>query len=286
MLKIFRIAMYMFGIVVAGMLFVSCTQGKIPYSTETGDTENTTQDLLPNSELSESGNFRYIVKDNAIVLKKYTGKETAIEVPETIDDIEVRAIDARCFENTAQKNAIHSVKIPSTVSNINIMAFYNSKFLENIECDDNMNYLSENGILYTSDMFSLIAYPENKKESEYNMPNSVNKIYSNAFSFCNHLEKVRLSENLKIIPDYAFAYNSGIRSVIAYGEITHVGFASFCKCENLTEIQFSDTVEYINDKAILFCNNLEKITVSTANPVLEDYAEHIGITCVTTSQQK
>ena len=132
---------------------------------------------------------------------------------------------------------------------------------------------------------SLIAYPENKAGSEYDMPNSINKIYSNAFSFCNHLKKVKLSEKLQIIPDYAFAYNSGIQNVIVHGKITHVGFASFCKCENLKEIQFSDTVENINDKAILFCNNLQKITVSIENPVLEDYAGHIGITYVTTAQQ-
>ena len=286
MLKILKVAVYMAGMVTAGMLFTACTQGKIPYASEPADNaEKTTQYFLTTSELSETENFSYIVRDNAIVLKKYSGNDTVVDVPEMIEDKEVRGIEARCFENTDRENAVHTVRIPSTVGNINTLAFYNSKFLENIECIDNMNYLSENGILYTSDRISLIAYPENKVDSVYDMPDTVNKIYSNAFSFGNHLREIRLSANLAVIPDYAFAYNSGIQRVVANGKITHIGFASFCKCENLTEIHFSDTVENINDKAILFCHNLKTVTAEKESTVLKDYAERSNVLYNPTKKQ-
>ena len=287
MLKILRLSMYLLGVVFAGTSVVACTQGKIPYvgTSMSDNTENTTQYTLQHEELSQEGDFSYELKEDKVLLKKYTGEQTVVEIPEMINDKEVRGIDARCFENPHNENAINTVRIPSTVSNISTMAFYNSKFLENIECADNMNYLSENGVLYTSDMISMVAYPENKADKQYTMPDSVKKIHNNAFSFCNHLEKVELSHNLEIIPDYAFAYNSAVQNVTAYGKVTHIGFASFCKCDNLKEIRLSETVENINDKAVMFCHKLESISTNAENQTVKEYAESIGVDFIVSNKK-
>ena len=278
MLRFFKFVIYLFGVTVASFSFVSCTQGKIPIvSQNNNNTEDTTKYFLADSELSQNDDFTYVIKDDAVVLKKYTGTEENVVIPETIQNLEVRTIDARCFENHSNANAVHTVTISSTVCNISTLAFYNSKFLENIICDDNISYISENGVLYTSDFLSLIAYPENKSDTSYVMPDTITKIYSNAFSFCNCLETVTLSPNLEIIPDYAFAYNAGIQSVTAKGNISHIGFAAFCKCEKLSSLRFLSSVDNINPKSVLFCNSLKSLSTANENSILKDYAQSIGI---------
>ncbi len=286
MLKFFKFVIYLFGVTVAGLSFVSCTQGKIPtLSKNSTDTEDTTQYFLTDSELSQNDDFTYTIKDNAVLLKKYTGTEEDVIIPETIQNLEVRTIDARCFENNSNSHAVHTVTIPSTVCNISSLAFYNSKFLENIICDDNISYISENGILYTSDFLSLIAYPENKPDTTYIMPDTITKIYSNAFSFCNCLETVTLSPNLEIIPDYAFAYNASIQSVTATGNISHIGFAAFCKCEKLSSLHFLSSVDNINPKSVLFCNNLKSFSTTNDSSTLKDYAQYLGIVYTVSKKQ-
>ncbi len=222
--------------------------------------------------------FTYETTNNSVTILKYKGSKKDVTIPVTIDSLPVTSIDARCFENSKNNAAVHTVSVPYTVTNISTLAFYNSRFLEKIDCNDNPHYVSKSGILYTSDMSALMAYPENKSDTSYSMPNSVNKIYNNAFSFCNNLKKITLSKNVQVIPDYAFAYNSSVENIKLCGNVSSIGFASFCKCLSLSSITFPDTVSDINPNAIMFCNNLKKINVNSDCPSLREYAETLGVT--------
>lgn len=222
--------------------------------------------------------FTYITKNNTVTITKYKGTEASVTVPLTIESLPVTSIEARCFENSKNKSAVHTVSVPYTVTNISTLAFYNSRFLEEISCEDNSNYRSKAGILYTSDMSSLMAYPENKSDTTYSMPDSVNKIYNNAFSFCNNLKEITLSKNIQVIPDYAFAYNSSVENIKICGNVSSIGFASFCKCSKLSSITLPDTVSDINPNAIMFCDNLQTINVYGDCLPLKEYAETLDIT--------
>lgn len=236
---------------------------------------------LENSTLNTSGEYNgfvYEKGEDSITIKQYKGFEKDVIVPATIEDISVTNIDSRCFENTDNEDIVNSITLPSTITDISALAFYNSRFLNKIICNENTHYISYDGVLYTSDMANLVAYPENKESSEYDMPNSIIHIYNNAFSFCDNLKKVTLSENLDIIPDYTFAYNQSIEVVVAKGDIKEIGFAAFCKCSNLESITLTECIEEINDNAIIFCDKLESIQVNGDCSTIEKYAEGIGVT--------
>lgn len=228
-------------------------------------------------ETGISNDFSYEKVDNEITLKKYKGNDKIVNIPSEIESAVVTTIDSHCFENISHKDSVNSVIIPSSIENISTLAFYNSNFLDSIECDDNLNYVSENGILYTSDMSNLIAYPENKKESEYILPSTVSVISNNAFSYCKNLKKVTTSPMLKIIPDYTFAYNKEIEEVIIADGVEDIGFASFYKCSNLKSLTLPNTVKNINENAIILCDNLNIIKMNGENENVKNYVENVGI---------
>lgn len=214
---------------------------------------------LNEAVLYEHNGFKYEKTDNGINLIKYIGNERDVIIPDIINDLYVTSIDARCFSNTSNENIINSVTVPSSVDEISPMAFYNSKFLQIINCDDNRSFLSDNGVLYTADMMYLVAYPENKPDKEYRIPNTVSKIYNNAFSYCNNLESLTLSDSLEAIPDYTFAYNSSITEVVIPESVKEIGFAAFCQCPNLKKLILSNNDIIMNDEAVIYCEQLEDI---------------------------
>lgn len=243
--------------------------------------ENTSEDGATVFDLKvETGNFNdflYEKVDNEITLKKYNGNDKIVNIPSEIENTVVTTIGSHCFENISHKDSVNSVIIPSSIENISTLAFYNSNFLDSIECDDNLNYVSENGILYTSDMSNLIAYPENKKDSEYILPSTVSVISNNAFSYCKHLKRVTTSPMLRIIPDYTFAYNNEIEEIVIKDGVEDIGFASFYKCSNLKSLTLPDTVTNINENAIIFCDNLTIIGTNGESDTIRNYVENIGI---------
>lgn len=228
-------------------------------------------------ETSEYNGFIYEKNDNSIILKKYKGNKSVVDIPSEIDDAYVISIDSLCFENTKDENIINTVVIPSSVENISSLAFYNSQYLKEILCDDNLDYASDNGILYTSDMSNLIAYPENKAEDIYVMPDTVTTISNNAFSYCRNLKKISLSSELKAIPDYTFAYNYVVKDITAKGNIKEIGFASFYRCSSLENITLPNTVEKINDNAIVMCEKLKSVNVTGDCYAIKKYTETIGL---------
>ena len=114
-----------------------------------------------------------------------------------------------------------SVYVPKTVENIEIGAFYNCDNLESITVDEeNSCYSSIDGHLFDKDGKTLIFCVKGKKYSTYKIPdgvvtvgqnaaanwktlkriiipNSVEKICSSAFFYCNNLEVLVIGNGLK-----------------------------------------------------------------------------------------
>ena len=46
------------------------------------------------------GELYYTIKDNSVTVTSYSGDDEVLEIPETIEDAKVRAIDKKAFMNT------------------------------------------------------------------------------------------------------------------------------------------------------------------------------------------
>lgn len=93
--------------------------------------------------------------------------------------------------------------IPATVTNME-WCFYHCYNLAEFEVDeDNPEFCSIDGVLFTKDRKKLVAYP-NAHGSEYVIPEGVEEIMHFAFKSCKDVKVVRLSSSVRKISINAF----------------------------------------------------------------------------------
>ncbi len=117
--------------------------------------------------------------------------------------------------------------IEDGIQTTDFFAFYGCNALTSIEVStSNLNYTSENGVLFNKSKTKLIRYPENKKDATYIIPNTVKHINYGAFYNCPNLTSIT-------IPD----------------TVTSIGKEAFRNCTNLISITIPDNVTSIKTEA-------------------------------------
>jgi hypothetical protein len=135
--------------------------------------------LLGNNEVQAlyNDNWEYRLNpDNSITITKNLGKETIVQIPDSIDGKIVTRLEG--YEYTSIKDFV----IPSTVEYIDTTIFYRG-LPENIYVDINNNhYKSVEGVLFTKNMEKLLAYPMGNVRETYQIPLGVKIIASGTFA--------------------------------------------------------------------------------------------------------
>lgn len=85
-----------------------------------------------------------------------------------METLEIKDVKATC------------IKIPNTVTSIDVKIFRYCYCLECIECDSDY-YKSIDGVLFTADCKTLVCYPRGREDSQYTIPDSVVSIKKDAF---------------------------------------------------------------------------------------------------------
>jgi hypothetical protein len=113
--------------------------------------------------------------------------------------------------------------------------------LQSINVDENnLNYCSVDGVLFTKDMQTIIEYPEGKEMSEYRIPDGIINIGKQAFTYCDNLKNV-------IVPN----------------SVTNINETAFLHCDNLSGIVFesSESWKVVERDGDIYTN----ISVTDAN---------------------
>lgn len=132
---------------------------------------------------------------------------------------------------------LKNIYIPKNVSEIIYTAFYNCNNLKTITVNEsNINFSSENGVLYNKNKSSLLKYPSAKKETFFSIPNSVTTIDNDAFSYCENLENIAIPDSVTSIGMNNFYRCSGLTSVTIGNGVTNIGVSAFYGCTSLSEI--------------------------------------------------
>ncbi|MBQ9456086.1 MAG: leucine-rich repeat protein, partial [Thermoguttaceae bacterium] len=113
------------------------------------------------------------------------------------------------------------------------------------------------GVLYSADGSTLLAYPKDSGAAEVSVPEGVVTVGSHAFGGCTGLAAVTLPASLAAAEDYAFSNCDKLASVTfsdASGPVT-LGKYVFAYCDALTAVHFG-TTETIGANAFRGCGLL------------------------------
>ena len=117
-------------------------------------------------------------------------------------------------------------------------------------------FVMHDGIVYTSDMKTLVAGLPFKKEVV--IPEGVMEIHANAFYRCN-IESVTMPDSLEVIDTCAFHECKNLSTVKFGNGLTRICERAFFYCKNLKEIVLPDRLERMDSYAFSYAG-LESVT--------------------------
>ena len=162
---------------------------------------------------------------------------------QTFDFTNVKSIGDEAFASSNIREANFS----STLESLGTDVFADCNNLSEVNIDqNNLNYSSEQGVLYNKDKTELILYPENKQDISFQIPQTVTKICERAFKSNSYLQSITLSdEGLLSIENEAFYRCSALTSIKIPITCSSIGDFAFYDCSNLTKVD-SENISQIS----------------------------------------
>ncbi len=197
----------------------------------------------------------------------YAGKVT---IPETVSyhrkKLSVTEVDGHAFDNCPE---LTEVVVPKTVTYFPSIS--GSPKVERVTvAEDNPYYRSLDGVLYTlrgrfcngekGDCTELKYYPPARHGECFVFPGFVDSISNGAFSACQGLKSVVLSDKVTRIPDEAFANCINLESITWGASLRHILDRAFENCTALKSLVFTDSIEDVSSNAFRGCTNISSVT--------------------------
>ena len=179
-----------------------------------------------------------------------------IDLPESL-----QIIDDFAFHDC---DSLKKIDIPASVQSISMeQAFSNCNNLTEINvAPGNPSYVSQNGVLFTKDLSTLIYYPAGKSDPSYTVPEAVTNINNYAFQNNKHITDLGFSTGVKAIGNYAFSGMTKLMNITFPETLLSIGTAAFHYCSNLTSIKFPASLMSLGDYTFESCSNLSKFEVA------------------------
>ncbi len=154
----------------------------------------------------------YNVYDNAIYLGNKTNPELLLcsihntEAYNCSISEKTKIIATRAFLGS---NNLKKITVPASVKNIGFIAFALCTSLESINVDENnTEFKSIDGNLYSKDGKYLLQYAIGKQDSTFFVPDTVKIIESYAFYKVQNLNAVFIPNSVKVVGSYVFSSSS------------------------------------------------------------------------------
>ena len=156
--------------------------------------------------------------------------------------------------------SLRKINFPASVEYIGPRVLINCPSLQEINvAPGNPNYMTENGVLFTKNKRSLIAYPVQKREASYEVPYGVREIQGGAFYGSSYLEKITIPFTVDTIASQAFFGCEKLQEIKIPERIKTLTTQVLAGCGNLYKAELPEKLETIGSGAFLGCDILHDI---------------------------
>ncbi len=248
----------------------------------------------------------YEVKDDHVVITDCNILASGpLNIPSTIEGQPVTVIGEQAFQicqnlssitlpsslRTIEREAfwgttITSLTIPASVDDIQASALVGTRRITALSvASDNPSYEVQNGIIYSEDLSTLVAYPVANNTETFTIPESVTRIAGGAFEGNLGLLELTPSSNLSSIGPRSFAFTrlaqvalpdslltleseaylscSNLETVSFGANLSSIGSQAFQDCPLLSSLQIPDSVSTIGPSAFEDCRALSSVTLGS-----------------------
>ncbi len=216
--------------------------------------------LCGNALAVTSGDFQYspIYEDNTIKITHYTGDETDLVIPETIDGYTVSMVYDIYNSN------VETLTIPNSVREIEPGALYHLKDIH--IADDHPTLMFKDGVLYNKERKSIIYYFSCNTAEHFDVPDGIKVIEKNAFSSSDFVS-ITIPASVEQIDYGAFSWRGRLKEVSLSEGLKKIGKSVFYQCTSLETILIPSSVTEIEEGCFNGCQSLAEIRVAPGNPV-------------------
>lgn len=178
-----------------------------------------------------------------------------VTLPDSLEHLGIRAFGwgSKLNAATIPKNFVFEEAVNEV--------FYScSRFQEFRLKDGDTRYSVKDGVLYSNDGKELIAYPQGKYDSEFTVPEEVERIGKAAFEHAS-LREVTLPEGLRSIGKSAFAICYNLRAIRIPGGVQEIPEFCFDQCQRLEQVELSEGLLKIGDYSFEGCLVLNHVEI-------------------------
>lgn len=246
-----------------------------------------------------------------VTITKYTGKESTVILPSTINSWDVTKIGEDALKDNT---TITSVTIPASVTEIGSNAFAGCTNLTSVHyAGDWSNLTIQSGNPAVQDAaneqlfdFEFIlnntavivnsyngtaadvtipsrykgkpvtainnAVFPNSAVTSVTIPDSVTSIHDVSFFNCSQLTNISIPNSVTYIGYSAFSYCTSLKSITLPSSLSTISRALFSGCSQLTTIHIPDSVSSIQFYAFHDCENLKTIRIPVSVTSIRDFA--------------
>ncbi|MDR0983451.1 MAG: leucine-rich repeat domain-containing protein, partial [Ruminococcus sp.] len=245
------------------------------------------------SDWYKSGDYVYstFMGDGTAVILDYIGTDTKITIPSEIDGYEITEIYYLNYYSSdygvyyGDNLFLTSVTIPDSITGFNGYSFSGCPLLTEINVsENNPNYTSIDGVVYSKDLTEIVAYPCGgggnftvpdtvtkiggsafngcKSLTGITIPNSVTEIGAGAFRNCTSLTSINIPNSVTVINERVFSGCTSLANITIPNSITRIYGYAFSSCESLETLTIPGSVRYVYTGAFTYCTSLKSVIIS------------------------
>lgn len=223
-----------------------------------------------------------------VTITKYTGTESTVILPSTINSWPVTKIGEDAFQDNT---TITSVTIPDSVTEIGANAFAGCTNLTSVTYGGDWSKLTiqsgnpavedaVNAQLFDFEFIpnntAVIVKKYNGTAADVTIPSHYKgkpvTMIDHAAFHDSAVTSVTIPDSVTSIPDDAFAFCSQLTNISIPNSVTFIGFSAFNSCTSLKSITLPSSLSTIQSSAFYNCGNLETIRIPVSVTFIGNYA--------------